>query len=153
VKKVGKMKYIDGDLIKLAQEGKFDVIGHGCNCFHTMGAGIAKSMAYAFPEIIMADQCSGYANKKKLGTFTLTDYGDLIVLNLYTQFHYNSASADIDYLAIRKCMKEIKRRYSGKRIGLPMIGAGLAGGDWNIISKIIKEELNNEDVTIVKYKN
>ena len=24
---------IEGDLIKLAQEGKFDVIAHGCNCF------------------------------------------------------------------------------------------------------------------------
>jgi transcription antitermination factor NusA-like protein len=28
---------------------------------------------------------------------------------------------------------------------------GLAGGDWNIIERIIQEELNGEDVTVVKY--
>lgn len=33
-----------------------------------------------------------------------------------------------------------------------MIGAGLAGGDWNIISQIIDDELGDEDITIVKYK-
>jgi len=27
----------------------------------------------------------------------------------------------------------------------------LAGGDWNIIERIIQEELNGEDVTVVKY--
>lgn len=33
------MKYIIGDLLKLADDGQFDVIVHGCNCFNTMGAG------------------------------------------------------------------------------------------------------------------
>ena len=39
---------IEGDLIKLALEGRFDVICHGVNCFCTMGAGIAPQMAKAF---------------------------------------------------------------------------------------------------------
>jgi len=33
-----------------------------------------------------------------------------------------------------------------------MIGAGLAGGDWKIIEKIIEEELVDMDVRVVKYK-
>lgn len=146
------MKYIDGDLIKLANEGNFDVIGHGCNCFCTMGAGLAKSMKRAFPEITMADNCTTKGDKKKLGTFTHVDYGDLVVLNLYIQHEYGSPYPDVEYSAVRECMMKIKKRYSGKRIGLPLIGAGLAGGDWNIISKIIEEELGDEDVTIVKFK-
>jgi len=28
--------------------------------------------------------------------------------------------------------------YKGMKIGLPLIGAGLAGGDWNVIEKIIE---------------
>lgn len=32
-----------------------------------------------------------------------------------------------------------------------MIGSGLAGGDWEIIEKIIEEEMYDEDVTIVIY--
>lgn len=39
---------IKGDLIKLALQGKFDVIAHGCNSFCSMGAGIAPQMAAAF---------------------------------------------------------------------------------------------------------
>jgi hypothetical protein len=33
-----------------------------------------------------------------------------------------------------------------------MIGAGLAGGDWEIISAIINEELYGEDHTLVIYQ-
>jgi O-acetyl-ADP-ribose deacetylase (regulator of RNase III) len=146
------MKYLNGDLIQLAKQGMFDVIGHGCNCFHTMGRGIAKSMKEAFPEIDMADKCSRYGDEKKLGTFTYVDYGNVVVLNLYTQYRYGSEKDYIDYGAIRDSMKNIKKRYSGRKIGLPMIGSGLAGGDWSRISEIIEEELDNEDVTIVKYK-
>ena len=39
---------INGDLIKLALEGKFDVIAQGCNCFCTMSAGIAPQMTKVF---------------------------------------------------------------------------------------------------------
>jgi O-acetyl-ADP-ribose deacetylase (regulator of RNase III) len=146
------MKYIDGDLIELAKEGKFDVIGHGCNCFHSMGAGIAKAIRRDFPEAYMVDKCSRYGDRNKLGSFTQMDYGDLVVLNLYTQFKYTSTEVDVEYGAVRRCMKAIKKKYSGKRIGLPLIGAGLAGGDWNIISQIIDDELGDEDITIVKFK-
>jgi O-acetyl-ADP-ribose deacetylase (regulator of RNase III) len=149
------MKYVIGDLLQLAKEGKFDVIGHGCNCFHSMGAGIAKAIKREWPEAHLADQCSRYGDKNKLGTFTYLDTfetGELTILNLYTQFKYTSIQVDVDYEAVRKCMKAVKKRYSGKRIGFPLIGAGLAGGDWNIISGIIEDELGDEDVTIVKLK-
>ncbi len=46
----------------------------------------------------------------------------------------------------------IKKHYPGRRIGLPKIGAGLAGGDWPTIAAIIEEELAGEDVTLVEYQ-
>jgi len=65
------VKEIDGDLIKLAKEGKFDVIAHGCNCFCTMGAGIAPQMAKAFgcndSEIFAMEAPNFYGNINKLG--------------------------------------------------------------------------------------
>ena len=145
------MKYVDGDLIKLAKEGKFGVIGHGCNCFLNMGAGIAKSIKQEFPEAYSADRTTRKGDHKKLGTASFADYGDLVVLNLYTQFDYGPGLR-ADYNAIRDCMKWIKKRYSGKRIGLPMIGCGFAGGDWEMVSHIIENELGDENVTIVKFK-
>jgi len=50
-------------------------------------------------------------------------------------------------------MAVIKKEFSGKRMAFPLIGAGLAGGDWNILKKIISEELFNEDVTIIVWEN
>ena len=39
------MKHIvQGNLIALADAGQIDVLIHGCNCFCTMGAGIAKDI-------------------------------------------------------------------------------------------------------------
>ena len=49
------MKTVRGDLLKLALDGHFDVIVHGCNCQCVMGAGIALSIKNAFPEAFAAD--------------------------------------------------------------------------------------------------
>ena len=38
------MKTRLGDLIEMAVCGDFNLIAHGCNCFCTMGAGIAKGI-------------------------------------------------------------------------------------------------------------
>jgi O-acetyl-ADP-ribose deacetylase (regulator of RNase III) len=48
-------------------------------------------------------------------------------------------------------MRHVKAKFSGKRIGYPKIGAGLAKGDWNKISKIIDEELAGEEHTLVEF--
>ena len=48
-------------------------------------------------------------------------------------------------------MQSIKREYGGQRIAYPKIGAGLAGGDWSIISAIIREELAGENHTYVEF--
>lgn len=38
------------------------------------------------------------------------------------------------------------------RIGLPMIGCGLAKADWTKVKRIIQEELTDRNVTVVKYE-
>ena len=48
-------------------------------------------------------------------------------------------------------MKTVKQNFAGTRIGYPLIGAGLAKGDWQVISKIIEEELEGEDHTLVEF--
>ena len=150
------MKTISGDLIQLAQEGAFEVIAHGCNCQCVMGAGIAKTIKKVFPKAYDADCRTKKGSRDKLGSCSVatceTATGSLEVVNAYTQFHWRGSGVKADYEAIRTCMQWIKRRYAGQRIGLPKIGAGLAGGDWKIIQAIIEEELADEDVTIVEYQ-
>lgn len=159
------MRYreIDGNLIYLAKDGIFDVITHGCNCLCQMGAGIAPQMAVAFG-------CNNYKMEdlkykgdiNKLGTIDyewweedrLTSFA---VVNAYTQFKYGSNHTDgvskpLDYEALTLCLRKINHTFGGKRIGLPQIGAGLAGGDWKRIKQIIQTELKDCDVTVVIFK-
>ena len=143
------MKEVKGDLIRLALDGEFDVIAHGCNCFCNMGAGIARSIKQQFPKAAAADKSSQKGSKKKLGQCTLAHQHNIWVVNAYTQFNYGGKN--VNYTAIRKCMKYIKNNFSGERIGLPKIGCGLAKGDWPTVKAIIMEELVDEDVTIVHY--
>jgi len=149
------MKIIKGDLIKLALDGKFDVIVHGCNCYCTMGAGIAKVIKIEFPEAYEADCKTEKGSKDKIGTYshaTIEKTGnEITVINAYTQHDYKGQGIKADYDAIRSVFKKLKSNYYGKRIGYPKIGAGLAGGDWEQISKIINEELIDEDHTLVEF--
>ena len=57
----------------------------------------------------------------------------------------------VDYEAIVLCMRKINHIFKGKHIGLPMIGAGLAGGSWSSIRQIIQTELKDCNVTVVIY--
>jgi O-acetyl-ADP-ribose deacetylase (regulator of RNase III) len=170
-------KEIEGDLISLAKEGMFDVITHGCNCLCQMGAGIAPQMAKAFFADKMEKEGEEYKGDiNKLGTIDwhyITDTGNglrisnpndlhvddvlVTVVNSYTQFsygknHIDGVSKPLDYEALTMCMRKINHIFKGQHIGLPQIGAGLAGGDWNRIKQIIQKELNDCEVTVVIYK-
>lgn len=135
------MKTIRGNLISLAKNGKFDLIVHGCNCFCTMGSGIAPKIAWAFrgpagPSQV--DDLTEIGDKNKLGTcsyayylhndLTITkrtkedthplplyDGTRLIIANAYTQ--YGTAKAGecvVDYDAVRSCFKDISDRMRGE---------------------------------------
>ncbi len=144
-----------GDLIILALEGRFDVIVHGCNCFCTMGGGIARTIQEEFPEAFAADLATAKGDRNKLGNFSyVTVYRigcELTIINGYTQFQFFGADVLVDYDAVRRLFAKVKAEFSGKRIGYPKIGAGLAGGDWQILAAIIDEELAGEDHTLVLY--
>jgi O-acetyl-ADP-ribose deacetylase (regulator of RNase III) len=117
-----------------------------------MGAGIAKGIRSAFPEAYEADQKTEKGDRRKLGTCSVADLGKLKVVNCYTQFDFRGRGTKVDYEAVRSYMAWIKENYPDLRIGLPLIGAGLAGGDWERIKGIMKEELEGQDVTIVHYR-
>ena len=142
------MKVVEGDLLKLAKD--FDVIVHGCNCHHTMGAGIARQIKRKYPQAFEADKTTVKGHPGKLGHISqaVIDHS-LTVVNAYAQFNLGP---DLRLDALRACFRKIKQLHSGKRIAYPRIGAGLAGGDWEVISKIIDEELEGEDHTLVEYK-
>jgi len=158
------LKYKLGDLIAAANSGEVNVIAHGCNCFTTMGSGIAPLVKAAFPEAWKADLQTSKGDKSKLGSYSVggTSSG-LLVYNLYSQYGYsgrNKGIRDLDYNALYDSLTAMKKNLTvrglgseGFRVGLPKIGAGLAGGDWNVIEAMIMSVFESYDVTIYVLKS
>lgn len=168
-------KEIKGDLIELALEGQFNIIVHGCNCFCTMGSGIAVAMKNTFHCDTFESEAPGLKGDiNKLGNIDYEyftdkiDYirksnpndlqnGDIfvIVVNAYTQYYYGQNSPGcnqpLDYSALALCLRKINHIFAGKHIGLPQVGCGLAGGDWSLVKKLIQKELIDCNVTVVIY--
>ncbi len=157
------MNTVRGNLVTMGLSGQFDIIIHGCNCFCSFGAGIAKEIAQRIPEAYKADLGTDKGSHLKLGTYTraqvriLDDQGrnkhTLNVINAYTQYDFWTKGPRADYEAIRSVFQRIKSDFGGGvfTFGIPKIGAGLAGGRWDIISEIIEEEMKDEHLTLVEF--
>ncbi len=82
------MQLEKGDLIQKARAGEFDVLVHGCNCFCTMGAGIAKTIKQVFPAAYQADLATVAGDKTKLGSYSMASVEaaekPLVIVNAYT---------------------------------------------------------------------
>lgn len=139
------LKHAKGNLIDMAEQGHFDVIVHGCNCFCTMGSGIAKEIRERYPLAYRADQLSESGNREKLGSLTMAvvesgDY-EFAIVNAYTQYSYNRKGETKDlfeYGAFLDVLLTLVETSGEMRIGLPYIGMGLAGGDKDLIIKLIE---------------
>jgi O-acetyl-ADP-ribose deacetylase (regulator of RNase III) len=154
------MKKVKGDLLALGKANEFDIIVQGCNCWNIMGSGIAKSIREQFPDAWLADQETLAGDRNKLGCYTIGMAGRLVVINAYTQ--YNTAKypgEDVfEYKSFELILDKLANRFGKYRIGLPMIGMGLAGGNPELIIPIIEEFSNKMtaqggSVTLVEFSN
>lgn len=134
------MNLVKGDLIQMGKNNEFDIIVHGCNCFNTMGGGIAYQIQEHFPDARLADEETVRGDPGKLGTYTIGMHGRLVILNAYTQYSMSRDGQDVfEYIAFERVLNKISQRFGKWRIGLPLIGMGLAGGDPARIIPVIED--------------
>ena len=135
------LQYVRGNLLT----SDCDVIAHGCNCFNSMSGGIARAIAKMYPRAEDADNETEPEDLGKLGGFSMSR-GSPDIFNLYTQYEPGN---NIDYGAVHDAFKALHRHLKGhglleSKIGIPKIGAGIAGGDWGKISHIIENMWGDE---------
>ena len=162
------MERKQGNLLNMAQEGQFDVIVHGANCFNTMASGIAGQISRIFPEAVAADNVTRSGDRNKLGTFTMaqisTENGSpLTIVNAYTQYTFSRGEDVFEYEAFSKFLQSfaslLELCYNGQpiRVGFPYIGCGLAGGDQSRIVSMLENFSNIctmfAIVILVEYKS
>lgn len=134
------------------------VILHQCNCFQTMGAGLAKQIATRFPRAKQADMQDSRTPQERLGGITTAFEKGKYIVNCYGQFRYGRDQCHTDYHSLRQAIKlALKQNYpmvERTTFGLAHgIGCGLAGGSWDVVLEIL-ESLSREfsvDLYIYKY--
>jgi O-acetyl-ADP-ribose deacetylase (regulator of RNase III) len=154
------LKHTKGNLLDLAEAGLFDVVVQGCNCFNTMGGGIAREIRERYPMAAAVDMETTRGDYTKLGNWTvgLNDLTDrrFLIINAYTQYNMSRGTDVFEYLAFQLILEKLAFVYPGKRFGLPYIGCGLAGGEQETIIDMIEVfsgriALEGGTVTLVEF--
>lgn len=135
------MKIIKGDLLAMGKANEFDIIVQGCNCFNVMGSGIAKQIKEQFHDAWLADQETLPGDRNKLGSYTIGMHGRLVIINAYTQYRTASYPGEdvFEYRSFEDILHNLALRFGKYRIGFPMIGMGLAGGDKERIMSMLEK--------------
>ena len=137
------LNHTKGNLLDLAEAGEFDIVVQGCNCFCTMGGGIAREIRERYPMCAEIDRLTESGERMKLGNWTEFDSGKFIIINAYTQYNMSQGTDVFEYTAFQLILEKLVHVYGTQRIGLPYIGMGLAGGDAKWIVPMIEQFAKN----------
>lgn len=127
----------NGDALK----GPEKYLAHGCNNRGVMGSGIAKQIRKKYEPAYDYYRYIYNHGKLKMGEIYPYDCGDKVIINCITQNGYGRDGARyVDYDSIIKCFNSMNLMFSkNDHVAMPMIGAGLGGGSWTVISEIIQD--------------
>jgi O-acetyl-ADP-ribose deacetylase (regulator of RNase III) len=137
-----------GNLLDLAEAGEFDIVVQGCNCFNTMGGGIAREIRERYPEVADVDQHTERGDYTKLGNWTVgyawfdKTSDPYTIINAYTQYNMSTGEDVFEYVAFQLILQKLAHAYPDKKFGFPYIGMGLAMGDKDLIIIMLEDFAN-----------
>jgi len=134
------LKHAKGNLLDMAEAGEFDLVVQGCNCWNTMGGGIAREIAQRYPQAVLEDNETSPGDYNKLGNWTQArvHVAGFDIINAYTQYNTSTGEDVFEYSAFALILQKLEHAFGDKRIGLPYIGMGLAGGKKEVIIPMIE---------------
>lgn len=149
------MKIIEKDILSIDR----GIICHQTNCQGVMGTGIALSIKNRWPNVYneYIQYCRQFSlSKNVLGNVQIIRAEkDIYVVNLFGQDKYGRDKRYTSYGAWEKSLPRLKEIINAKGLALEDIyfpykcGCNNAGGDWEIISRLIEEYFPN--AIICKY--
>ncbi|MEF8806202.1 MULTISPECIES: macro domain-containing protein [Bacteroides] len=149
--------YIKGDATSpIAPNNK--VITHICNDIGGWGKGFVLALSKKW-KIAEEAYRQWYRSQEdfSLGVVQFVKVADdIYVANMIGQqgiYKNNKGLPPIRYEAVRQCLKEVAlfATKHAASVHMPRIGCGLAGGKWELIEEIIKEELIAKGIAVTVY--
>lgn len=151
--------YVDGDATNPIGSGE-KIIVHVVNDIGKWGKGFVLSLSSKWPNT-KQDYLDWFDGRLDafpfaLGNVLYTKVGNgIIVAHIIGQHGIKSKynPNPVDYYAIRCGLADIAfiTYLNRSSIHMPKIGAGLAGGDWNIIERIIENEITRFGISVTVY--
>lgn len=134
------IEYRKGNLLDVTE----GIIVHGCNSQGVMGSGVAKAIKDKYPGAYMYYRQDIRDHGFGLGDISWYDtgLGALSIASAITQEYYgrDPSVRYVNYFALALCFKTVFNYAGNDRVVyFPKIGAGLGGGDWNIIEQLIND--------------
>lgn len=128
------------------------ILAHVCNNRGGWGRGFVLAISTRWPE----PEAAYRAHLPHLGsTGFVRVRPDLIVANMVAQSGYKSRNnpKPLSYTALTECLRTVhdKAARTGSSVHMPLIGCGLAGGNWLTIEGIINETLTRNNVPVTIY--
>jgi O-acetyl-ADP-ribose deacetylase (regulator of RNase III) len=141
--------FLKGDLFNT--EG-IRAYAHGCNCAGAMDAGVAVAFKKRWPRMFEEYAARCKDRRFHLGDVFVWSEGDVTVYNLAIQEHWKSKSR---LPALKQALKrtiELAAHAGVERVGLPRIGTGLGGLDWQRVKSLLSEVGGETTVTLVVFE-
>jgi len=129
--------YKTGDLLQCDE----NIIAHGCNAQGVMGAGVAKAIKEKYPGSYEYYRYMWHHGMLRPGSILTYQESDKMIVHMITQPTFGRGpEVYVKYEAVKSCIEELNRTFTGHSVAMPKIGAGLGGGDWDEIARIIERE-------------
>ncbi len=139
------MKIINKNILDVTE----GFIVQSVNCQKVMGSGLAKQIKERYPIVFKRykDHIEFYDRSvgerfELLGDWQEVQINEnLSVINIFGQLNFGQGK-QTEYCAINEALRQMAKNYWGtsNQFYFPYgFGAGLGGGDWKIISKIIEK--------------
>lgn len=147
---------VDANLLEYPLDG----FGHQCNCFHTMGAGIAAAIKAKYPEAYKADLQHGRRGDiTRLSKMSVVkSHDDKYIYNIYGQYNFGGWKRNTSYDALYSGLELVRSHAleaNVTRLGLPRnMGCRLGGGSWTVVRAIIEDlfaDCTQIELTICNY--
>ncbi len=150
--------YKTGDATNPVAEGP-KIIVHVCNDVGGWGRGFVVAISKRWPAPERRYRAWHRGEEKQpfaLGEVQFVEVAeDIRVANLIGQRNLRTVNGvpPVRYEAIRQGLKRValEARRLGASVHMPRIGCGLAGGQWDVVSQIVEEELVNAGVPVTVY--
>lgn len=154
---VGNIKYIKGDATQPRGNDKriiaFVINDKGLS----WGAGFARCLQKKWPFVQQEFKNWAINNKQSftLGNVHITKIDEnLLAFKMICQHGYGPSSfPGIRYEALNVCLNKLAKEatQSNSSVHMPRIGAGEAGGSWEVISELIENNLCKSGVNVTVY--